>query len=251
MDGEQYLGSLIRDRLRLLARTGGASQQERGTTYIREVDLVASALVSVGALERAKAERILQELRDTLLEREIIDPSTILVGAFGDDVPVGPAAWGESLAPTSPRLVRVVPIVRDLGQVVGGPSVSLISIEIWSDHFALRFAITRPPIDEAAREPEWTWRIEDDSGTVYERVGGGGSGEDRLWRGELRFRPAPPSDATKLVLVARRVGSPRSPSPPGSAWRDAGPVGEELFSVEVPLDGDVDQGTADSQRRTN
>lgn len=249
MDGEDHIRSLIEERLRSVARMGPGSKQELGSTYLREIDLVATALVSVGALERDKAERILDGFRDTLIEKGVIHPRTVLMGTFGDEAPVGPGVWGESLEPSpSPRLVRVVPVVRELGPVAEGPSVTLISAEIWSDHLALRFAMTRTSQNEPVGNPAWTWTIEDDTGTVYERSGGGGSGQDWLWREEHRFRPAPPSDATRLILVARRVGPPRDPSPPRTMWGNMGALGEELFTLEITLDGEADHPVGGSSR---
>ena len=109
-------------------------------------------------------------------------------------------AGGPGLYQAEPaELVRVVPLAREVAHESGLRAV-LISLEVWSGWFDLRYALlpgTAAPLLEVALD----WRVTDDLGTDYTLTGIAAGGGPLLYIHQLDFRPAPPNDARTLTLT--------------------------------------------------
>jgi Clp amino terminal domain, pathogenicity island component len=110
----------------------------------------------------------------------------------------GPGLYSEEEGP--PELVRVLPLARE---IYAGPGlrIVLISLEIWSGWFDLRYAMLPEPTPAAEPEVLLAWRVADDIGTSYEHAGMVTGGGRRLRVTQLGFRPAPPRGARALTLT--------------------------------------------------
>jgi hypothetical protein len=135
--------------------------------------------------------------------------------------PVAPVASGPGFYAERepPELVRVVPLAREV-DAESGLRVVLISLEIWSGWFDLRYALL-PRMDAPPQEVALDWRVADDLGTDYTLTGLAAGGGPLLRVHQLDFRPAPPADARVLTLTV----SERS---------EAAPI---LAMVEIDLAG--------------
>jgi hypothetical protein len=121
-------------------------------------------------------------------------------------VAAGPGFYAEG---EPPELVRVVPLPREVTDV-SGLRIVLISLEIWSGWFDLRYALvphTAGPLLEVALD----WRVTDDLGTDYTLTGLAAGGGSLLYIHQLDFRPAPPEDARVLTLTVRERAEPDRP----------------------------------------
>jgi hypothetical protein len=235
MDAESYIRRLVDERVADFARREEAADQEGGYDALRELSVAAMSLVSTGALDRRFAEEAVGQMRASLVSLGVVTPDTIAPAPFGDAPPVGPADWGSPSAVSPPHLLRVLPVAKDLGPLDGGAAVTLISLEVWSDHLRLRYAMTARRNLDARRPERWACTLGDDAGTVYLRGGGQGGGGSDVWYEETEFRPVPPPEATKVIFTARRLGSPRDEPRSDLPWTGEGPLGEEIVSVEIPL----------------
>ncbi len=110
-----------------------------------------------------------------------------------------PSQVGGAVAP------RPLGLISLIGQTitVGNAEYVLVSLELWSDFFTLRFAIKG--ITWASR-PTPMWFASDDAGVVYRQSSGGHHGSDQLITGEQRFEPAL-SPATRSLHLQGRVGA--------------------------------------------
>jgi hypothetical protein len=231
VDAETYLRRLVAERIRGLSPDRG--DQHEGWEILREISIAAIALVSVGAMERRVAEELVQGTRSALVERGAVTPDMIAPEPFGDAAPVGPASWGAEAAPVT-RLIRVIPILGELGDIDGAAQVTLISADVWTNHLVIRYAMAAPR--DRRRRPRWMCTIDDDVGTVYMEAGGSGGGGDGWWQEERRFEPAPPPKARQLSFVVRRIGEPRDEPRSDLPWTGSGPLGEEILRFEIRLD---------------
>jgi hypothetical protein len=118
----------------------------------------------------------------------------------------GPGFYSER---EPPELVRVVPLAREVAHE-SGLRVALISLEIWSGWFDLRYALlpgTAAPLLEVALD----WRVTDDLGTDYTLTGMAAGGGPLLYIHQLDFRPAPPEEARTLILTVGERSEPARP----------------------------------------
>jgi hypothetical protein len=115
--------------------------------------------------------------------------------------PVAPVAAGPGFYAERepPELVRVVPLAREVADE-SGLRVVLISLEVWSGWFDLRYALL-PRMDAPPQEVALDWRVTDDLGTDYSLTGMAAGGGPLLRVQQLDFRPAPPTDARTLTLT--------------------------------------------------
>jgi Clp amino terminal domain, pathogenicity island component len=125
--------------------------------------------------------------------------------------PVAPVAAGPGFYAEGepPELVRVVPLAREV-VAESGLRVMLISLEIWSGWFDLRYALlprTAAPLLEVALD----WRSTDDLGTDYTLTGMAAGGGPLLYIHQLDFRPAPPTEARTLTLTVSERSEPAQP----------------------------------------
>jgi hypothetical protein len=122
--------------------------------------------------------------------------------------PVAPVAAGPGFYAEGepPELVRVVPLAREV-VTESGLRVVLISLEIWSGWFDLRYALlprAAAPLPEVALD----WRVTDDLGTDYTLTGSAAGGGPLLYIHQLDFGPTPPDDARILTLTVRERSEP-------------------------------------------
>jgi len=98
------------------------------------------------------------------------------------------------------ELTRVVPVGREVHREAG-MRIVLISLEIWSGWFDLRFALL--PGSSSSGRMQWLldWQVADNAGTTYEKVGMATGGGRQLHVTQLGFRPAPPEGARTLILT--------------------------------------------------
>jgi hypothetical protein len=116
--------------------------------------------------------------------------------------PVAPVAAGPGFYAERepPELVRVVPLAREVADE-SGLRVVLISLEIWSGWFDLRYALLPTRDAPPPQEIDLDWRVTDDLGTDYTLTGLAAGGGPFLRVHQLDFRPAPPTDARTLTLT--------------------------------------------------
>jgi hypothetical protein len=115
--------------------------------------------------------------------------------------PVAPVVGGPGFYAEEepPELVRVVPLAREVADE-SGLRVVLISLEVWSGWFDLRYALL-PRMDAPPQEIDLDWRVSDDLGTDYTLTGLAAGGGPLLRVHQLDFRPAPPTEARTLTLT--------------------------------------------------
>ena len=98
------------------------------------------------------------------------------------------------------RVVRA-PAAREL------PGLHLLSAEIYTDGVLLRWLFVAPPADPerggAEHRPPQSFSLWDDVETAYTPQGGGWIPGQHL-RGDTAFVPAPPPQATRLLIAAGR-----------------------------------------------
>jgi hypothetical protein len=200
----------------------GLSHNYIGTEHIllgliREGEGVAAqVLVKLGgSLDRVR-QQVLQVLATvSQVPTEQVPGAQVrlgqLRGAGMAMVAGGPGAYQEQEAP---ELVRVVPLARE---IYYGPGlrILLLSLEIWSGWFDLRYAVLpeRSPEGPPEGPPEMLlgWRVTDDAGTTYEQTGMATGGGRLLHISQLGFRPAPPEGARTLTLTVVDGHQPTDP----------------------------------------
>ena len=101
---------------------------------------------------------------------------------------------------TIPSLVSVIPIARTI-RSPGGLPLLVESITVFSTGGTIRYSLVG--VDMASDVLPWegiTWALADDLGTEYQTQGGGGGGGETIMTMHADFHPAPPADATSLLL---------------------------------------------------
>jgi Clp amino terminal domain, pathogenicity island component len=179
---------------------------------IREGEGVAAhVLVELGASQDRVRQQVIR-----LLSGEVgPDPAEQVQGGYlpvsqeavAAMVAAGPGAYQEQ---EPPELVRVVPLAREVDY---GPGVRivLLSLEIWSGWFDLRYAVLPERSPEGPAEVRLGWRVSDDAGTSYQQTGMATGGGRLLHIGQLGFRPAPPEEARTLTLTVVSGDQPATP----------------------------------------
>jgi hypothetical protein len=240
MEGAAYLEEFIRDKLIELGRRGGGrdleDKMELAALSMGNAALIAEALVSVEALERALAEGMLEGFRARLLQEGLIPENAAPMGPLGAGEEVGPFYWGPITNQPPVELVRVIPVGRDVG-VFDDTQIVVVAAEIWTDHTAVR--TTSQLVEGTQREPSLRWmlQLEDDTGRLYHLAAGQTGGSGGSWVADHEFRPAPSPEASALTLIGRWLmpippSQPREERPMVPAW---GFPREEIFRLEIPL----------------
>jgi hypothetical protein len=103
-----------------------------------------------------------------------------------------------------------LPLAREIYSGFG-LRIVLISLEIWSGWFDLRYAILPERTTERPAEVLLGWRVTDDAGTSYEQTGMAAGGSPLLRISQLGFRPAPPEGARTLTLTVVSGDRPDEP----------------------------------------
>jgi hypothetical protein len=217
MDGEAYLRRLAETWLQERGRASEHEQEFLSGLRLQEIEAAGRALVAAGAISAERLGALLGDLRRLLIDRGIIEELSVSMGSSMEIVaakrdpgtPI-PKEWTRALDQTPPELVRVVPIERDLGPVNDGNHLLLISLEVWTDRFGLRYASAQDsPRDrrEFPRVGSLLWDATDDLGTPYRHGGGGGGGGRPWFLYTADFFPAIPAEAKELSLVAKPFGS--------------------------------------------
>jgi Clp amino terminal domain, pathogenicity island component len=146
-----------------------------------------------------------------------------LLAGYGGGMPPGQAAAAAGRPPAAPvaagpgfysereppELVRVVPLAREVADE-SGLRVVLISLEVWSGWFDLRYALL-PRVAAPLLQVNLDWRVTDDLGTDYTLTGVAAGGGPLLYVHQLDFRPAPPEDARILTLTVSERSEPARP----------------------------------------
>jgi hypothetical protein len=179
-------------------------------------DVAAQVLVKLGAdLDRARQQVI--QLLSGYAGGKGPEPAEQVPGGY---LPVSPEALTAMVAggpgayqyqeQEPPDLVRVVPLARE---IYDGPGlrVLLISLEIWSGWFDLRYAVLPERSPEGPPEVLLAWRVSDDAGTSYAQTGMAAAGGRRLHISQVGFRPAPPEQARTLTLTLVSGDQPADP----------------------------------------
>jgi hypothetical protein len=226
MDGETFLRRYFDQHM-----SDVAAETEERLLLLQGAQAAAEALVSVGALDEHVAETVLAEFRERLDPDEeegiFVGPR----GPLGTTEELGPFEWGDlSRFPPAPTLLRVIPVVQQ--GTIDDMRVTVISVDIWSDHMTLR-SVATGDTDEM-RSILWTWRVRDDQGGVYSRGGGQSGGSGRSYVIDCDFHPAPGPEVRSLVLSARRI-RPIEDVRPDRMVPVTGIAAETLLSFEVPL----------------
>ena len=196
MDGETFL----RRFLEIHAPEADADD-ERVASLLQQLEAAAEALVSVGSLDEDRAFEIVGELRERFrpAEQGLYGPP----GPVGATLEDGPMGWAKSESfPPPPRLDRVIPVVQ--AGTIDGLSVTLTSLDIWTDHITVH-AVVWAESNEIQPPLPWAWSVRDDTGALYSRGGGGSGGSPRTFSIESDFHPAPSPDASQLIVRARRL----------------------------------------------
>jgi Clp amino terminal domain, pathogenicity island component len=98
------------------------------------------------------------------------------------------------------HLRRVIPVARQLSD-----GTWIVSVEVWEHGVTLRWAKSVRPAPTPLRGMGGGWHVSDDAGTKFTRVADSASGgPQRGFHGDIKFEPAPPPEATSLLI--RRDG---------------------------------------------
>jgi hypothetical protein len=217
MDGEAYLRRLTESWLQEIGQAPEKTRELVSGLRLQEIEAAGRALVAAGAISNDRLGLLLRELRQFLLDRGIIrevhasmEADLGLVVAERDPNAPPPKEWAQALDGAHPELRRVIPVAQDLGPVNDGNRVLIISIEAWSDRFALRYASSEGSSRDHRGFPRvgsLLWDASDDVGTPYRQGGGGGGGGRPWFIFTADFFPGIPAEAKELTLVAKPFAS--------------------------------------------
>jgi len=162
------------------------------------------------------AAQVLQDLGGGLLE--LRQAATALFAAGADPEPFppdrGPPPWEP---PPSAQLRRVVPLAQE-HPLPSGDQLALISLEVWSDWFDLRYAIvyaTPEPEGERSRPPVLgICQVSDPAGTDYRNRTSSAPAYGMVRIHQRTFVPAPPLGTEQLELRFSPPSTPIEESPP-------------------------------------
>jgi Clp amino terminal domain, pathogenicity island component len=175
--------------------------------------VAAQVLVKLGASQDRVRRQVTQLLSGYAgqVPTEVAAAGSMTVGPEGlaAMVAAGPGAYVYE-EQEAPELVRVVPLAREVhaGQFL---RIVLLSLEMWSGWFDLRYAVLPERSSEGPPEVLLGWRVSDDAGTGYEQTGMATGGGRRLRIHQLGFRPAPPREARTLTLTVVSGDGPDQP----------------------------------------
>lgn len=214
MDGRGYLEKLISDSLG--AGRGQPAGAQQGSFDRQRIRGVATGLVAAGALRQEDADRILDDLDETLqrsgwLKVVHVEGSastsvsgTAVARAVGTERP----EWRQAIEkPPPPVLRHVVPLVGRTLEA-GELTADLISLEVWSSLVVLTFShgYRDQRLLRDRFRPDIRWRGWDDAGTQYRAGGASGSGSHGLLVHRRSFEPGPPAEARMLTLAVEFPG---------------------------------------------
>lgn len=97
-------------------------------------------------------------------------------------------AWlGDAL-----ELRRVVVVGSEVRNSDGGRTI-VSSVELWNTMMVVRWTVVAPDRlrHSVANEEPRVWQCQDDVGTAYQLIGGGGGGSERYWSGAAEFPRLP------------------------------------------------------------
>lgn len=209
LEGRQYLSDLRRNFLEQ-ATTTDVADPAVVARFIAELRGAAGALIAAGLLSKEAGDQFLVATREMLIDEHLLTYERTTLRAFdeGKATGLGSRRFFDQhplvAIDTAPEPLRVLSQLRDLGPIFDGDRLVLLSLEIWSDRFILRFASygaksSRLP----AADYRSLWSLSDDAGGTYGLVGMG-------WRThapllgvlEMSFQPALRPDAHSLEMVA-------------------------------------------------
>lgn len=205
MDGRAYLERLIAEQIDLAAEMQ-AGRPISAPLGVGELSGVAHGLVAAGALTPSDAEEVLDNLRAMITAR-----GKRVTRTFSSSTTTAPAGRHQGLAateaaqgdgPDAPTPLGLISIVGHT-LIVRNTEFLLVSLELWSSFFTLRFAING--VTWVSR-PTPMWLASDDTGTVYQQSQGGHQECGHLITAEQRFEPAL-SPAARSLHLQIRVGA--------------------------------------------
>jgi hypothetical protein len=162
------------------------------------------------------AARVLEGLGAGLLELREAVAARYAAGANPEPLPPdrGPPPWEP---PPSAQLRRVVPLAQE-HPLPSGDRLVLISLEVWSDWFDLRYAVayaTPEPEGELPRPPVvGDCEVSDRAGTTYTARTGSYPAYGTVRVHQRTFVPAPPPDTELLELRFSPPSTPPGEAPP-------------------------------------
>ena len=195
MDGNAYLQRLVEQLLHPDPPTTAGAP-----LTVPEISGVAHGLVAAGALAPEDARRILDSLYAEI--RAHGQRTTRRLSASSSVQP--PTGYATShqdprttVATASPQPLHVASLIGH-SITVGTTEYVLVSIELWSTSFTVRYAVLGPPPEPGPRP---TWSATDEAGTLYRPAEGGSHGNGQYVSGEQRFHPALTRPARHLHLA--------------------------------------------------
>lgn len=212
MDGEAYLRRLSESWLHEIAQQPEETRELVSGMRLREIQAAGAALLAAGAIKSERLAELLRDLRELLVDRGALrevhgsikfDLGTAIAARRPDAQP--PKEWVRAIDRTPPELVQVISVGQDLGTVADGHRLLIISLEVWSDRFGLRYASTGRPERDHRRTLRWEAR--DDLGTPYRQGSGGGGGGRPWFIFTADLFPGIPTEAHELTLTGKSLGS--------------------------------------------
>lgn len=198
---EHYLDGLINEALLEIDSASPATEQNLVYFRVHHVRGIAEGLMVAGALASDTATAMLHDFDSALTDRghiQVINRRmATLNGRPGASDPA--LRVGAQQPHTSSEFLRVIPLGWQLTQL---PGSTLMSLDMWSDGFELRYAYLDPqspatPPQEPSLFKSEAWTATDDLGGRYTTAG-----KSRTPPVEaVRFRPAVASGARRLVLT--------------------------------------------------
>jgi len=162
------------------------------------------------------AARVLQELGGGLLELREAVVSRYAAGVDPEPFPPdrGPPPWQP---PPSASLRRVIPLARE-HPLPSGDQLVLLSLEVWSDWWDLRYAVvyaTPEPEGELPRpEVIGSCEVSDRAGTVYTNRTSSYPSFGMVRIHQRTFVPSPPTDTELLELRFSQPDTMPGETPP-------------------------------------
>ena len=195
----------------VLALAGRVTMEREGDRLGTEDLLLGLAREGEGV-----AARVLQELGGGLLELREAVAAQYAAGVNPEPLPPdrGPPPWEP---PPGARLRRVIPLTQE-HRLPSGDQLALISLEVWSDWFDLRYAVayaTPEPEGELPRpEVIGYCEVADQAGTIYTNRTSTHPSFGMVRIHQRTFVPSPPAGTELLELRFSQPNTMPGEAPP-------------------------------------
>jgi hypothetical protein len=131
-------------------------------------------------------------------ERHLFGDSGDLIPSPSDEMHMSPELGDEPVIRPS-ELLQAISLTKRLHVTWVPMTVTLTTLEIWSDRIILKHSLPRNSPPFFGRGPDDDWGVTDDRGNGYRCVGGSASGVGEL-AGHWVFRPAVHHETRKLMF---------------------------------------------------